>query len=436
MSNDYENNDKAQTYAKHGIQGTLLLAYREFPALFQKYVDETKIALDYGCGSGRSSRYLTDLGFKVNGVDINEAMLSEAQKFPDPLTDNIHYMKIDSGEIDARKSKYDLIFSTLVFLEFPTLDEMQKIVDDIYRVAKFNGTVIILTVADDFYQHNWVSVKTSLPENQDIHSGKPVYIELPEVGNLKLQDYYWRDEDYRQVFEKAGFAVAELVQPKANGDEGIEWINEQKHAPYSIYVLKKAIALENIKSIAKGDNFFELPNGVLLKEISVSENKILKQNLSPQFSSDRFEESTAEIYMPSMAAFPFHKMLSDETFTHIEGCDVIFHLIDENGKYSTIYLGEEHDNAVKEFTIKNGTWFAEEIQAKDGYAHFYAKNKPGFHPDDSVTLTSKWQLPSRTDIKNIGELLLRFGVKDVPKTNDIFVDDEKSEITSTYFSLK
>jgi predicted cupin superfamily sugar epimerase/ubiquinone/menaquinone biosynthesis C-methylase UbiE len=408
-TNEYKGEDAA-IYAKHGIEGTLLLAYREFPRLFQQYVDDTNVALDYGCGSGRSTRYLADMGFQVEGVDINLAMLSEAKQLQVGSASGVRYTQIDSGSITQRKSKNDLVFSTLVFLEFPTLKEMEKVVADIYRVAKFNGTVIILTVSDEFYQHDWVSVNTDLPENKDVKSGDPVYIELKEVNNLRLKDYYWTDEDYELVFKKCGFSVVELVKPMATGEEGIAWLDETKCSPYSIYVLKKTIALESAHDLAQERGYQPILDRGFFKEIDKSEKVIPRDQLSADFSGERAEWSTIELLMQAGQKWPFHKLFSTEKVVHQEGCDMTFHLVYPDGKYKKVYLGEEHDDAVKELIIEPGTWFAEEVDTKGGYSIIQATTYPGFNPDDTMELMHRYQFSEKAMSEMDAQTLKKFGV--------------------------
>ena len=65
----------ATEYSELGIDGTFYLGFRDVPKLIKKYVKGTQ-ALDYGCGPGRSTRFLKSLGFDVIGVDISSDMLT------------------------------------------------------------------------------------------------------------------------------------------------------------------------------------------------------------------------------------------------------------------------------------------------------------------------------------------------------------------------
>src|SRR6187549_3972491 len=119
FTNDYSN--KSLQYTKAGITGTLILAYKEFDKLFNQYLKEGKRALDFGCGAGRSTRYLKETGLSVHGVDIDPSMLIQARMED---RDDIYHL-IEDNKIPQRDAYYDLVFSSLVLLEIPTLHQMQ-----------------------------------------------------------------------------------------------------------------------------------------------------------------------------------------------------------------------------------------------------------------------------------------------------------------------
>ena len=66
----------ASKYAELGIDDTNYLAFRDIPQLIQKHA-KGLAALDYGCGAGRSTRFLNNLGLHVVGVDISQDMLDQ-----------------------------------------------------------------------------------------------------------------------------------------------------------------------------------------------------------------------------------------------------------------------------------------------------------------------------------------------------------------------
>src|SRR5262249_15218254 len=119
----------ASEYAELGFEGTLYLAFRDIPAFLHKHVNEQK-ALDYGCGSGRSTRFMKALGFDTVGVDISHDMPKQAR-----LKDTAGaYQHIQSGQLPFEDGTFDLIFSSYVLVETSTLDEMEKILRELKRL--------------------------------------------------------------------------------------------------------------------------------------------------------------------------------------------------------------------------------------------------------------------------------------------------------------
>jgi SAM-dependent methyltransferase len=76
--NCYEDISRAGAYATLEFANTYYLAYRDLPSIIANHVTGTK-GLDFGCGSGRSTRFLKKLGFNATGVDISEDMLRIAR---------------------------------------------------------------------------------------------------------------------------------------------------------------------------------------------------------------------------------------------------------------------------------------------------------------------------------------------------------------------
>lgn len=61
---------------------TYYLAYRDLPAIISQYVAQHvsgREALDFGCGAGRSTRFLKKLGFNAVGIDISSSMIQVAK---------------------------------------------------------------------------------------------------------------------------------------------------------------------------------------------------------------------------------------------------------------------------------------------------------------------------------------------------------------------
>ncbi|MFN3232076.1 MAG: class I SAM-dependent methyltransferase [Alphaproteobacteria bacterium] len=230
-TNDYS--ETASQYGEAEFVGVIYLAFRDVPMLIERYATGTR-ALDYGCGAGRATRLLKRNGLDVVGVDISPSML-EVARAEDP--DGAYHL-IENGEIPFEDDSFDLAFSSFVFFEIPTIEEMTKAAAGIRRALKPGGHFILLIGSEHLYDHEWTTVKVDYPENKQKQSGSPVRVFLADV-KLELTDYYWTDADYRKVLTDAGFSTIDLHQPLGRPDDGIEWISEDKVPPFSIYVAGK-----------------------------------------------------------------------------------------------------------------------------------------------------------------------------------------------------
>jgi ubiquinone/menaquinone biosynthesis C-methylase UbiE len=224
----------AKAYSELRIEGTYYLAYRDLPSVLKRHVNGKK-ALDYGCGSGRSTRFLKNLGFDVVGVDISKDMIKEALRHDKEGK----YCRIKSGSVPFKNSTFDVIFSTMVFVEIPSKEEMTKILREFNRVLKDSGTVIIVTKTVEGYNGNWVSFNCDFPENKKLSSGERAKVCI-KGSDIVLYDYFWAESDYNHVFSDSGFEVIESLKPMPEGNEGYNWLDELKHSRWVIYVLKKS----------------------------------------------------------------------------------------------------------------------------------------------------------------------------------------------------
>lgn len=220
-------------YVKSSFENTYFLGYRDIPVFLEKYTLGKK-AVDYGCGTGRSTRFLKAHGFEVIGVDISKQMLKEAVNL-DPES---HYLHIKNGKAPVFDSSYDLVFSCFVMFTVPTKKDLLSILSEAYRCLRDEGTFIIVTGSEELYSHQWLSYNTDYPENKNLSSGDIARIQLRDL-DIELVNYYWTDSDYKELFQQANFKILEKHYPLGRPSERTDWISETTHSPYVVYVLQK-----------------------------------------------------------------------------------------------------------------------------------------------------------------------------------------------------
>ncbi|HSP07735.1 MAG TPA: class I SAM-dependent methyltransferase [Acidobacteriota bacterium] len=234
--NFYEDPHYADAYSKLEFPGTYYLAYRDLPEILALYVTGTK-AIDFGCGAGRSTRFLRKLGFDVTGIDISEEMIQKAQTL-DPPGD---YRLITDGDFSRLEAQgYDLVLSAFTFDNVPTMETKVRLFTGIRGLLLPHGKMINLVSAPEIYLHEWASFSTrKYSENRAAKSGDEVRIINTAIADERpVVDILMTDEAYRDVYAKAGMEIVSVRKPLGRADEPFAWVNETTIAPWVIYVLQ------------------------------------------------------------------------------------------------------------------------------------------------------------------------------------------------------
>jgi SAM-dependent methyltransferase len=237
FNNVYDDAKRAEAYAKLEFPGTYYLAYRDLPEIIFKHVKGRK-AIDFGCGTGRSTRFLQKLRFDVVGVDIADDMIDRARQI-DKQGD---YRLIEDGDFSRfEEGGYDLILSVFTFDNIPTEKKKVELFVKLGGLLKSEGMIVNLVSSSEIYVNEWESFSTKdFPENKSAKCGDKVKIIVTAIDDKRpVEDIIWPDEDYRKTYRKAGLEVVETRKPLAKEDEPFQWINETKIAPWTIYVLRK-----------------------------------------------------------------------------------------------------------------------------------------------------------------------------------------------------
>lgn len=229
---DFENLIKS---ANCGVQeGTAWLVFRDLPGIISKHVQGKK-TLDYGCGTGRSTRFLRDLGMEVLGVDISDKMLTQSIQI-DP---RLHYLQIESGKIPVPDRSYDFVFSSLVLFDLSSKEELKKVLVEVSRILKEGGTFIAVTGSENMYSHRWLSFDVNYPGNKNLKSGDIAKVRLKDFDMVFI-DYFWSNRDYQELFASAGLKLIETHFPLGEKGDGFPWEDELTVSPYVIYITKKS----------------------------------------------------------------------------------------------------------------------------------------------------------------------------------------------------
>jgi SAM-dependent methyltransferase len=237
FTNDWADPKRAEAYSRLEFPGTYYLAYRDLPEIIARHAQGRR-ALDFGCGAGRSTRFLQRLGFEAVGVDIAADMIRRAREI-DPDCDYRLIEDGDFGPFDA--GSFDLVLSVFTFDNIPTREHKVRLFAGLGRLLGPEGRMVSLVSSPEIYTHEWASFSTrDFPENRQAGPGDRVKIVVTAIEDARpVEDIVWPDAAYQEVYTGAGLTCEEIYRPLGREDEPQPWVSETQIAPWVIYVLKK-----------------------------------------------------------------------------------------------------------------------------------------------------------------------------------------------------
>jgi len=238
IANTYADPRYAEAYARLEFPGTYHLAFRDLPVLLARHA-RGPAALDFGCGAGRSTRFLRRCGFAATGVDVAEEMLHRARG-QDPAG---QYRLVPDGDLGCLPdASFDVVLSAFAFDNVPTRQRKVRILRELRRVLRDDGVLVNLVSSPEIYTHEWVSFSTrDYPENRHAASGDTVRIvNLAVADRRPVEDVLWTDEAYHEVYGAADLAVVETLRPLGRSGEPFPWVSETTVSPWVVYVLTRA----------------------------------------------------------------------------------------------------------------------------------------------------------------------------------------------------
>jgi SAM-dependent methyltransferase len=237
FQNAYSDQLKADAYSALEFANTYYLAYRDLPDIILRHVTGRR-AVDFGCGAGRSTRFLKDLGFEAVGIDISEEMLTIARR-RDPEG---RYVRVEDGRYaHLGEGVHDLVQSIFTFDNIPGRENRAAILSALVDLLAPGGRFLMLGSNPEMYWNEWASFSTKdFPENEEAGSGDSVLIINTDIEDRRpVEDIIWFEEDYLELFGASGLQLEATYRPLGREDEPYEWTVETETAPWFIHVLAK-----------------------------------------------------------------------------------------------------------------------------------------------------------------------------------------------------
>jgi ubiquinone/menaquinone biosynthesis C-methylase UbiE len=201
--------------------------------LIEKYFTKGSSVLDIGCGTGRTTIPLIRLGYKVMGVDITPAMISNAKKIAKKLRLKIAYEVGDATKLRFNDEKFDnAIFSCQGCTQIPGNLNRIAAIKEINRVLKRGGIFIFTTHVRTitgfkiFWAKQWFKLYIAKPlgfKVDEMDFGDR-FFDRDSTGGRHHQRQYIHiphPEDIVKLAKKGGFNVIYMARASAIDNEAI-----------------------------------------------------------------------------------------------------------------------------------------------------------------------------------------------------------------------
>lgn len=123
---------------------------------FFKEIDspENMIVLDLGCGGGRNTYMLAQLGFKVEACDLHEKMLQSTKKkifeLDEVKRNNVHIQQANMLMLPFKNESIDIVLSNGVYHNTSSKNDFNDAIKETSRVLKQNGLLCVNVFTDYF----------------------------------------------------------------------------------------------------------------------------------------------------------------------------------------------------------------------------------------------------------------------------------------------
>ena len=128
--------DYYEQNAKLFIEGTLNVDFAEIQHMFLELLPEKATILDFGCGSGRDTKYFLEQGYFVDAIDGSLELCKAASDYTGIKVKHMYFHELDDYE------KYDGIWACASVLHLEK-KELPEVLRKMSAATKKNGIIYL-----------------------------------------------------------------------------------------------------------------------------------------------------------------------------------------------------------------------------------------------------------------------------------------------------
>ncbi|WP_027121568.1 class I SAM-dependent methyltransferase [Mycoplasma leonicaptivi] len=219
--NDKQNFHKLSTIQKY-LNATINIGLWKSESYIIKSILPNKNSkiLDLGCGTGRTSFGLYNLGYQnITAIDISSTMIETAKKINSTIfKTNIDFKRCDASCLPYNDLSFDFaFFSFNGFPGIPSHKSRIKVLQEIYRVLKKNSYFIFTAHKRDEVQYQrrkFLNLKNCEKEFKLEQNGDYIYIN--SEGNCDFMHLFSETELKTFITKYSKFKVIKIVDRDQN----------------------------------------------------------------------------------------------------------------------------------------------------------------------------------------------------------------------------
>jgi len=202
---------------------------KKLPQYISKHGGKNKLAIDFGCGNGKSFQYLAPNFEQVVGLDISKGLLKQAKK---QGYSNIELKQADLTKKSLLLPKSDFVFCCNVIM-FPNLDKNHRAIENVYYSLKPGGSaLLVLPSLDSAFFASWrlidvykkEGVKANKIPNSEFNYFKGSKRDLVQ-GIIHIDGVptkHYSESEIHVTFKEHGFKITAIERLEYNWETEID----------------------------------------------------------------------------------------------------------------------------------------------------------------------------------------------------------------------